>query len=128
MLTLIYHYMRPLLEDGRVFAAQPPTHAFTIGQEKEFVYSDAERERRVDELEAKGRRFRVTRFKGLAEMDDDELLVTTLDPDTRVLRRITLDDARAADKAFAVMMGAPVEPRKDFIIKHSHAYGHALDV
>jgi len=128
VLTLVYHYMRPLLEAGRVYAAQPPTHAFTIGQEKEFVYSEVEREARVARLEGKGRRYRLTRFKGLGEMDDGELLETTLDPETRVLRRITLDDAEAADKAFSVMMGAPVEPRKDFIIKHSQDYGHALDV
>ncbi|MDG2114013.1 MAG: toprim domain-containing protein, partial [Actinomycetota bacterium] len=128
VLTLVYHYMRPLLEAGRVFAAQPPTHGFTIGQEKEFVYSDRQRERRIAELEEAGRRYRVTRFKGLGEMDDGELLETTLDPDTRVLRRITLDDAKAADKAFSVMMGAPVEPRKEFIIRHSQEYGHALDV
>lgn len=128
VLTLVYHYMRPLLEAGRVYAAQPPTHAFTIGQEKEFVYSEAQRERRMAELDDAGRRYRVTRFKGLGEMDDGELLETTLDPETRVLRRISLDDAQAADKAFSVMMGAPVEPRKDFIIKHSQDYGHALDV
>ena len=128
MLTLVYHYMRPLLEAARVYAAQPPTHAFTIGQAKEFVYSEAEREARMAQLDEAGRRYRVTRFKGLGEMDDGELLETTLDPETRVLRRITLDDAKAADKAFSVMMGAPVEPRKDFIIKHSQDYGHALDV
>lgn len=128
VLTLVYHYMRPLLEAGRVYAAQPPTHGFTIGQEKEFVYSERQRERRSAELEEAGRRYRVTRFKGLGEMDDGELLETTLDPDTRVLRRITLDDAKAAEKAFTVMMGAPVEPRKEFIIRHSQEYGHALDV
>jgi DNA gyrase subunit B len=80
------------------------------------------------ELDQKGRRYRVTRFKGLGEMDDDELLETTLNPETRVLRRITFDDAKKAERAFAVMMGAPVEPRKEFIIKHSKDYGHALDV
>ena len=128
VLTLVYHYMRPLLEAGRVYAAQPPTHAFTVGQEKEFVYSENQRASRVAELEDKGRRYRLTRFKGLGEMDDDELLETTLDPATRVLRRITLDDAKAAEQAFSVMMGPPVEPRKDFIIRHSQAYGHALDI
>ena len=79
-------------------------------------------------MDEKGRRYRITRFKGLGEMDDDELLETTLNPETRVLRRITVDDAKKAQKAFEVMMGAPVEPRKDFIIKFSRDYGHALDV
>jgi DNA gyrase subunit B len=99
-----------------------------LGQDKEFVYSEDELDTRASELTEKGRRYRITRFKGLGEMDDDELLETTLDPETRVLRRITLDDAKKAEKAFTVMMGAPVEPRKDFIIKHSKDYGHALDV
>jgi len=128
VLTLIYHYMRPLLENGHIYAAQPPTHALVLGQDKEFIYSEEELNERIAELKKQNRRYRVTRFKGLGEMDDDELLETTLDPETRVLRRITLDDAKKAEKAFTVMMGAPVEPRKDFIVKHSKDYGHALDV
>lgn len=132
VLTLIFHYMRPFLEAGRVYAAQPPTHAFTIGTEKRFVYSDAERAELVAELEAANRRYRLTRFKGLGEMDDDELFETTLDPRTRVLRKISLPDAQVAQKqaqeAFSVMMGADVEPRRKFIVKHSRDYGQALDV
>ena len=128
VLTLIFHYMRPLLEEGHVYAAQPPTHAIVLGQEKEFLYSEAELQDRVSEIKEKGRRYRITRFKGLGEMDDGALLETTLNPQTRVLRRITLQDAKQAEKAFEVMMGAPVEPRKDFIVKHSRDYGHALDV
>tara|TARA_B110000467_G_scaffold139337_2_gene138690 strand:+ start:39 stop:401 length:363 start_codon:yes stop_codon:yes gene_type:complete len=120
--------MRDLLAAGRVYAAQPPTHALTLGQSKEFLYSELELAKRVSELDAKGRRYRVTRFKGLGEMDDDELLETTLNPETRLLRRITFDDAKLAEKAFKVMMGASVEPRRDFIVKNSEAYGHALDV
>ena len=84
VLTLVYHYMRPLLDAGRVYAAQPPTHAFTVGQDKRFVYSEAERDALIAELDAAGRRYRLTRFKGLGEMDDDELFETTLNPpDTR---------------------------------------------
>ena len=128
VLTLIYHYMRDLLVAGRIYAAQPPTHALTIGQEKHFVYNDAERDAMMADLDNRNRRYRVTRFKGLGEMDDDELLETTLDPETRVLRKISLNDAKAAETAFSIMMGAAVEPRKDFIIRHSQAYGHALDV
>ena len=132
VLTLIYHYMRPLLAGGRVFAAQPPTHAFTIGSTKKFVYSEAEREALTAELEAANRRYRLTRFKGLGEMDDDELFETTLNPDTRVLRKIGLGEARAsqeeAKKAFSVMMGAAVEPRREFIVRHSRDYGQALDI
>ncbi len=128
VLTLVYHYMRPLLDAGRVFAAQPPTHAFTIGQEKRFVYSETERDALIAELETAGRRYRLTRFKGLGEMDDDELFETTLNPETRVLRQITVGDAQVAQEAFEVMMGAAVDPRKTFIVAHSSSYGHALDI
>ncbi len=128
VLTLVYHYMRPLLDTGRVFAAQPPTHAFTIGQEKRFVYSEAERDALIAELDTAGRRYRLTRFKGLGEMDDDELFETTLNPETRVLRQITVGDAQAAQEAFEVMMGAAVDPRRTFIVAHSSSYGHALDI
>jgi len=128
VLTLIFHYMRPLLDQGRVYSAQPPTHAVIVGQTKRFVYSDTEKDQLVAELLEKGRNPRVTRFKGLGEMDDEELLETTLNPDTRVLRRISLEDAKAAERAFTTMMGAAVEPRRDFIIKHSQAYGHTLDI
>ncbi len=132
VLTLIYHYMRPLLAAGRVYAAQPPTHAFSIGTQKKFVYSETERAALATELDAANRRYRLTRFKGLGEMDDDELFETTLNPETRVLRKISLGEARSAqaraDDAFTVMMGADVVPRRDFIIEHSSDYGQALDI
>lgn len=132
VLTLMFHYMRPLLEAGRIYAGQPPTHAITIGQAKEFAYSVDELDERIAELDEKGRKYRVTRFKGLGEMDDDELFETTLNPETRVLRQVTVEDAdsarRAAETAFQIMMGSEVEPRRNFIIKHSKEYGHALDV
>ena len=128
LLTLVYHYMRPMLTEGRVFAAQPPTHSFTVGQEKIYVYSEDEKDALMADLESRNRRYRLTRFKGLGEMDVAELAETTLNPETRVLRRITLDDAKAAGKAFTTMMGNAVEPRRQFIIRHSDAYGHALDI
>jgi len=86
----------------------------------------------VADLDAAGRRYRLTRFKGLGEMDDGELYETTLNPETRVLRKVTLGEARAeqsrAAEAFKVMMGSEVEPRRKFIVKHSQAYGQALDI
>ncbi len=132
VLTLLFHYMRPLLEAGRIYAAQPPTHAVSLGQSKEFVYSETELSKHLIELDKKGSNYRVTRFKGLGEMDDNELSETTLSPETRVLRQVTMGEAEQAQaeamKAFQIMMGSEVEPRKDFIIKHSKEYGHALDV
>ena len=132
VLTLIYHYMQPMLAAGRIYAAQPPTHAVTVKADKQFVYSDRELDKLTRQLDKRNRRYIVTRFKGLGEMDDNELYETTLDPQTRVLRQITLDEAageqQTAAEAFGIMMGAPVEPRRDFITEHSAAYGHALDI
>jgi DNA gyrase subunit B len=128
LLTLIHRYMRPMLEAGRVYAAQPPTHVVRIGQDKRYMYSDAEKDALLAELEAAGRHPVVVRFKGLGEMNVDELAETALDPASRVLRRISLDDAAAAARMFDTLMGAAVEPRRDFIVKHSREYGHALDI
>jgi DNA gyrase subunit B len=121
--------MRPLLDAGRVYAAQPPTHVVRVGKEsKTYVYSEAEMEALVRDLEEKGRRPVITRFKGLGEMNVDELAETTLDPETRVLRRITVEDTSRASSIFETLMGSAVEPRRDFIVKHSAEYGHALDI
>jgi len=129
LLTLIHIEMRPLLEAGRVYAAQPPTHVVRVGtQTKTYVYSETEMESLVADLQDHGRRPVVTRFKGLGEMNVDELAETTLDPDTRVLRRITVEDARQAATVFETLMGSAVEPRREFIVKHSAQYGHALDI
>jgi len=129
LLTLIHTEMRPLLDAGRVYAAQPPTHVVRVGKEsKTYVYSEAEMEALVRDLEEKGRRPVITRFKGLGEMNVDELAETTLDPETRVLRRITVEDTSRASSIFETLMGSAVEPRRDFIVKHSAEYGHALDI
>lgn len=132
VLTLAYTHMNELLRAGRIYAAQPPTHAVTVGQSKRFVYSEEQLAKVLDEQTAAGKRPRVTRFKGLGEMDDDELRETTLDPRTRVLRQITLGEAKAAVNeaatAFDKMMGPDVEPRRVFITDHSADYGHALDI
>ena len=128
LLTLLYHYMRPLLEAGRVYAAVPPTHSVKLGKKNRYVFSESEKDELVAELREAGGKPSVLRFKGLGEMDVDELATFTLDPATRVLRRVTVDDAKAAEKIFETLMGPAVEPRRDFIVKHSRDYGHALDV
>ncbi len=125
LLTLIYHYMRPMLEEGRVFAAQPPLYTTRVGDEVHRAYTDAEREAITAEL-CKGRRrpesIRWQRFKGLGEMNVDELVYCALDPTTRTLRRLTIDDARAAERAahmFEVLMGSDVGARRDFLVENS---------
>jgi DNA gyrase subunit B len=124
LLTLFYNYMRPLLEQGRVYVAMPPLFTIkeTAGRKrKHFAYDDVERARICDELGAAGTAYKVGRNKGLGEMDVDELALTALDPDTRVLRRVTLDDgqAAAAAAAFDVLMGRDVGPRRDWIVERS---------
>lgn len=129
LITLLWHYMKPMLEEGRVFAADPPTHAIQAGKnDPEFIYGDTALVERCAELDNAGRQYRVTRFKGLGEMDDNELYECALNPATRVLRPITVGDAARAENAIKVMMGGDVQARRDYIVEHSSAYGHALDV
>ncbi len=119
LLTLVYRYMKPLLDAGRVFAAVPPLHRIEISGQKEpvYTYSDAEMRRLLLDLEKKGKKYKTPqRYKGLGEMDADQLAETTMDPARRVLRRIRLDDAAAAESAFELLMGNDVAPRKEFIV------------
>ena len=124
LLTLFYRYMRPLVEAGRVFAAVPPLHRVELvgtGGRKgsyRYTYSDAELKRTLAELERKNVRVKqpVQRYKGLGEMDADQLAETTMDPRRRALRRVTLHDLEAAEAVFELLMGSDVAPRKDFIV------------
>ena len=123
LLTLIHAYMRPLLTEGRVYAAQPPLYTTRVGKETHRAFSDAERDAIGARL-AKGRRgglesIRWQRFKGLGEMNTDELAHCALDPATRTLRRITVADAAAARKLLEVLMGSDVAQRREYIGRHS---------
>jgi len=124
LLTLFHRYMRPMLEAGRVFAAVPPLHRIELtnprkGQLKyRYTYSDAELRRTLIELESKGQRWKdpVQRYKGLGEMDAGQLAETTMDPRHRILRRIRIEDAKAAMDVFNLLMGTDVGPRREFIV------------
>lgn len=124
LLTLFYRYMHPMLEAGRVYAAVPPLHRVELvkprkGEEKYlYTYSDAELGRKLAELERKGQRWKepVQRYKGLGEMDADQLAETTMDPRHRMLRRIRVHDAQDAAGVFDLLMGNVVAPRREFII------------
>ncbi len=128
LLTFFFRYMRPLVEQGYVYSAVPPLYKLTRGKTSRVAYSDEERDRISAEMRGGNPNvtINISRFKGLGEMDAHELWETTMDPTTRTLRRITLDDAVKADATFTVLMGEKVEPRKEFIEKKAQ-YAVNLD-
>ena len=129
LLTFFFRYMRPMIENGFVYSAVPPLYKLKRGKTERVAYSDEQRdavsaEMRIDNPNAK---VDISRFKGLGEMDPHELWETTMDPETRTLRRITLEDARRADEIFTVLMGEAVEPRKEWI-EHNAKYAINIDI
>ena len=126
LLTFFYRFMRPLIEEGKVYAAQPPLYRVEKNKQHYYVYDDAELEKLYDEIGRNGIK-EVQRYKGLGEMDFDQLRDTTMDVHHRILKRVELNDAIAADAIFSMLMGDEVEPRREFIVENAQ-YVMNLDV
>ena len=129
LLTFFFRYMRPMIENGYVYSAVPPLYKIKRGKTERVAYSDPERDKISAEMRADNpnAKIEINRFKGLGEMDAHELWETTMDPEKRTLRRITLEDARRADAIFTVLMGEQVEPRKEWIEKNAK-YAVNIDI
>ena len=117
LLTFFFRHMRPLIENGHIYLAQPPLYKVHKGKQLRYAFSDAERDKYIEELGVKG--VESERYKGLGEMDPEQLWETTMDPETRTLLKVDINDAIACDEMFSVLMGDMVEPRREFISKNA---------
>ncbi len=129
LLTFFFRFMRPLIEEGHVYIAQPPLYECKRGKNKRYAYSDGERDKIIKEMQNGDENIKIDiqRYKGLGEMDSQQLWDTTMNPETRIMLRVTMEDAQTADEIFTILMGDKVGPRREFIEKNAK-YAENLDI
>jgi DNA gyrase subunit B len=128
LLTFFFRFMRPLIQSGNIYIAQPPLYKVARGKQVRYAFSDGERDEFMTELSGEGgAKVDIQRFKGLGEMNPDQLWETTMNPETRTIIKVEMEDAIKADEIFTILMGDKVQPRREFIEKNAK-YAENLDI